>query len=389
MSKILILGGGFAALAAAEALAKNIGECDEIILISKNDNFIFYPGLVPLVFGNLELGDIHFDLRKMLQRQKRIRFVLGEVAGIDAEERTVRILEGPVEEILDFDFLLIALGRKLETKSLPGFFNHAHHILGVAPALNLKHAIADFDAGTIVVGLCPESSLPIPVCETALGLAKKFRRKIEEGEISIKVVLPGTLEQAISGAGLFRDLETEFERKGIHLILDFPIASVHERSILSSYGSLIDYDLLMLMPAFGGQGSLGSPDPFTDSEGFIRVDERMQVAGFDRVYAAGDIVLLAGPKFGYMAIRQGKIAAQNILAELHGETPRAEYKHEIEWIVGERYTDPVFFHYGFWDETLEDFDENAFFGMAKLIRDRYGKLKAAGENGSMTATSVS
>jgi NADH dehydrogenase FAD-containing subunit len=104
----------------------------------------------------------------------------------------------------------------------------------------------------------------------------------------------------------------------------------------------------------------------------------MQVADLDGVYAAGEIVSQPGPKFGYMAMRQGKVAAANILAELNGEKPSTEYVHKIAWAISEKYTDPIFFHYGFWDETLEDFDENALLGMAGRLRDRYGPLRLDG-----------
>lgn len=374
MSKILILGGGFAAIAAAEVLAKEVGDRDEIVLVAKNEKFIFYPGLVPLVFGRFKPDEILFDLRSLMS-DRGIRFVRGEVTEFDPKTRSVRISCGSAEEILDFDYVLIALGRQLVTEMIPGVVDHAHNFLGIGPALNLKQALSTFDSGSIVIGLCPDASLPIPVCEAALGFAQAFHKKIASGEVSIKAVFPSTLENALAGSGLFRDLEAEFERKGIELINDFPITRVHENTILSSFGSEINYDLLVLVPAFKGQEIIQSLKWFAGDHGFVRVNDKMQVTGFDGIYAAGDIVSLPGPRFGYMAIRQGRVAAENMIAGLRDREPPADYCHEIEWIIGERYTDPVFFHYGFWDDTLDDFDENAFFGMAKLIRERYGKIK--------------
>lgn len=374
MAKILILGGGFAALAAAEVLAKEIGEKDEIVLVSKNDQFIFYPGFVPMVFGDFKPQEIRFDLMPLL-RERRIRFVQGEFVDLDTKNKAVHIRSRDVEEIISFDFLLIALGRTLAVKEIPGYFEYAHHILGFGPALRLKEAISNFSSGSIVVGLCPDSSLPIPVCEAALALAQKFQKKITGGEVTVTAVFPATLEKALAGAGLFRDLESEFERKGIRLVSDFPVISVREDAIHSAFGSAINYDLLMLVPPFLGQKALASLRPFANDEGYIQVDSRLRVAGFEGIYAAGDIISLPGPRFGYMAIRQGKVAAENIISRLRGREAVSEYANELEWIVGERFTHPVFFHYGFWDDTLSDFDENAFFGMAKLIRERYGSVK--------------
>jgi NADH dehydrogenase FAD-containing subunit len=134
----------------------------------------------------------------------------------------------------------------------------------------------------------------------------------------------------------------------------------------------IPFDLLMLIPPFRGQTAVQSLLPNTSADGFARVNSKMQVEGVQGIYAAGDIVSLAGPRFGYMAMRQAKVAATNVLVELADEQPSLEYSHKVEWVLGEKHTHPNFFHYGVWDNTLRDFDENALLGLARKFRDRYG-----------------
>jgi sulfide:quinone oxidoreductase len=383
MARILILGGGFAAIAAAELLSGSADQ-HQITIVSNNHDFTFLPALVPLVFGDFTADEIHFDMRPKLA-DRHIRFVEGLVRGVDLHSRVVRIGGDDVEGVIHFDYLLIAMGRRLATEKAPGFFEFAHHLFGIGPALKFKEAISKFRSGSIVVGLCPDAFLPVPVCETALALAAKFKRQIAGGQVSVTAVFPTTLEKAFAGSTLFRDLESEFARKGINLVTDFPIERIDEHSLISRLFSKLDYDLLMLVPPFRGQGSLEHLAPVTDDAGFAQVNELMQVKGFERIYAAGDIVGLPGPRFGYMAMRQAKAAASNILAQLRNEEPTVEYSHKIAWAIGEKYTDPVFFHYGFWDETVEDFDENAIFGMARRIRDHYGALKLGAETAKKTA----
>ena len=374
MSKILILGGGFAGITAAEVLASSVGDAHEITLVSANTDFTFYPALVPLVFGNFEPQDIHFDMRQKLA-ERHVRFIKGEVVAVEPERRGVRIAGDDVEGTLYYDYLLVALGRRLATEKIPGFFEHAHHLLGLGSALKFRNAIAVFQSGSIVVGLCPDANLPVPVCETALALAKRFESEIAEKKVSVTAVFPATIEKAFAGASLFRDIVDEFDRLDIRMVSDFAVDRIGENSLVSALGSTLGFDLLMLVPPFRGQNSLQHLSPVTDDAGFAQVNDLLQVKGLERVYAAGDVVALPGPKFGYMAMRQGKIAARNIIAQLRNEEPAAEYSHKIAWALGEKYTDPVYFHYGFWDETLEDFDENAFFGMAKRIREHYGPIR--------------
>ena len=373
MARIVILGGGFAAIAAAEMLSAAVGQEHALTLVSKSTDFTFYPAIVPMVFGDFKPDDIRFDLRPKLA-ERNIRFVQGEVKGINTRYRSVDVDAVGKDLKIPFDYLLVAVGRRLEKGAIPGLFEYSHDLLGVNSALRFREAISGFDTGSIVVGLCPDATLPVPVCESALGLAKRFKTEISNGDVSVSVVVPTSLDKAFSGAGLFRDIEGEFDREGIRLVSDFAVAQVEKDRIVSVLGASLKHDLLMLIPPFGGRCLTACLYPVTNILGFANVNPLMQVGNLRHVYAAGEIVSTPGPRFAYMAMRQGKVAAVNILAELAGETPTVEYEHRIEWAIGEKYTDPVFFHYGFWDDTLEDFDPDALFGMARQLHERYGPI---------------
>src|SRR6185369_955807 len=140
MAKILILGGGFGGVVAAERLAEQLGGEHQITLVSRSRRFVFYPALVRLAFGKCSEADASFDLREsMLNR--RINFIEAEVARIDPVERTVTIAHGEIEGHLSYDYLVFALGRRLATERVKGFYEHAHHLLDVAKALNFGKAI--------------------------------------------------------------------------------------------------------------------------------------------------------------------------------------------------------------------------------------------------------
>lgn len=64
MANVLILGGGFGGVVAAETLATNLSHEHQVTIISRNDRFLFYPALVRLAFGECDIADISFDLRK-------------------------------------------------------------------------------------------------------------------------------------------------------------------------------------------------------------------------------------------------------------------------------------------------------------------------------------
>jgi NADH dehydrogenase FAD-containing subunit len=79
MTNIVIVGGGFGGVVAAESLAKKLSTEHQITLVSRHRSFVFYPALVRFAFGKCSPEDIQFDIREaMLDR--RIRFIQGEVA---------------------------------------------------------------------------------------------------------------------------------------------------------------------------------------------------------------------------------------------------------------------------------------------------------------------
>ena len=200
MAKVLILGGGFGGVVAAERLARQLSDEHQITLVSRSRQFVFYPALVRLAFGQCQKADVSFDLRQtMLNR--RVNFVEAEVAHIDPFERKVSIAHGEVEGKLSYDYLIFALGRRLATEKITGFYEHAHHLLNVDKAIKFGKAIDKFHEGRAVFGQCLGARFPVPVYETAFALARLLEKKGERERVRITVVSPETLESELGDAG--------------------------------------------------------------------------------------------------------------------------------------------------------------------------------------------
>ena len=76
MANVLILGGGFGGVVAAERLAQQLSAEHHLTLVSRSRNFVFYPALVRLAFGKCEPADVSFDLRR---GKYRIHELFGDV----------------------------------------------------------------------------------------------------------------------------------------------------------------------------------------------------------------------------------------------------------------------------------------------------------------------
>lgn len=369
MAKILVLGGGFGGVIAAEHLAEQLGDEHQMTLVSRTRQFVFYPALVRLVFGKCQKEDVSFDLRRsMLSR--RVNFVEAEVAHIDPFERKVSIAHGQVEGKLPYDYLIFALGRRLATEKIHGFYEHAHHLLNVDKAIKFGKAVEEFQGGRVVLGQCPGARLPVPVYESAFALARLLEANGKRDRTKITVVSPDTLEVELGDVTAAAALKRSLDSYQIELLTNVRIESLAQNSAITHTGNLIDFNLLMLLPPFRGSSAayyLG----VTDHEGYINVDRYMRVIGQERMYAVGDCVNFSGPKMGHMAVRQGEVAAANLAAEVEGREPVSPYFHEIRLVIDEIGSDSLYLHKELWGEEEATVRQGRFWKWAKRAQQKY------------------
>ena len=369
MANILIVGGGFGGVVAAESLAKQIGDEHQITLVSRDRNFVFYPDLVRLAFGKCEPDDISIDLREtMLDR--RIRFIQGDVARLELANRHVVISHGEIEGKLPYDYLILALGRRLATEHVTGFFEHAGHILDVPSALKFGEKIKSFKEGRAVIAQCPGSRLPVPVYETAFALSRLLEQRDQSDVAQITIISPepanlpfGDLEMAVA-------VRNALEEHSIEYLPDFPIDRVLSTMVMTGNGRAVNYDLLMLIPPFRGPGAVIGLG-ITGDEGYINVDRLMRVEGVERAYAVGDCVNFIGPKLGHMAVHQAEVAATNLALEIQGQEPNAVYDHEMMLIIDEGGGETIYLHKGIWDDQESTIRQGRFWSWAKRIHEKY------------------
>jgi sulfide:quinone oxidoreductase len=330
MAKILILGGGFGGLVVAERLAEQLGDDHQLTLVSRSRRFVFYPAHVMLAFGRCRPEDVTFDLRNAML-DHRINFIEAEVARIDPVERRVVIAHGEVQGQLPYDYLVFALGRRLATERISGFYEHAHHLLDIDKALKFGKAIDNFHEGQAVIGQCAGARLPVPIYETAFALARTLEKRGERERARITVISPQPIGAELgdeTGIALQRALDS----RGIAVLSDFAAKTVTKDAVITSEGRSLNFDLLMLLPPFKGSPA-ASYVGITNDEGYIKVEPTLRVMAHDGIYAVGDCVNFAGPKMGNMAVRQGEVAAANLVAELNGREPVAHYTHEVKFFI--------------------------------------------------------
>lgn len=348
MANILILGGGFGALSAAESLLKNLTSQHQITLLSRSPRFVFHPRLVDLAFGNYTLDDISFDLRDAMH-SRRIKFVQGEVARVDPHERQVTFGHARITGSVNYDYLIFALGGRLATERIPGFYEHAHHPLTLEAALKFGEAVQRFDKGRAVIGYSQGARVVTPVYKTVFAFCRLFEDQLRAGRTQITVVRPTRDDDELTRPERGKGFQDALDEQEIELA-DFSVNRVTEKSLLTSDGDRIDYDLLMLLPPLVGPSAVRGMG-ITDPDGFIRVNRNMKVDGVATLYAVGNSVSFPGPKMSYMAVSQGEVAGANVAAEVESREVQAEYDHKTMLALDEASQDSILSQH-FWTNKV-------------------------------------
>ncbi|MGE3154008.1 MAG: NAD(P)/FAD-dependent oxidoreductase [Nitrospiraceae bacterium] len=129
-SRIVIVGGGFGGLAAAQGLARTPVE---ILMIDRTNHHVFQPLLYQVATAALSPGDIAWPLRTALRGQQNLRLVMDEVETIDRTAHQVIVRNGPA---IPFDTLILAPG------SQPSYFGHDEWAVHAPGLKTLPDALA-------------------------------------------------------------------------------------------------------------------------------------------------------------------------------------------------------------------------------------------------------
>src|ERR1700693_1840559 len=105
---VVIVGGGFAGLAAARALKK---AAVRIILIDRTNHHLFQPLLYQVATAVLSPGQIATPIRSILRNHTNTTTILGEVAGVDKDQKRVIVSDADRQNVpISYDYLILAAG---------------------------------------------------------------------------------------------------------------------------------------------------------------------------------------------------------------------------------------------------------------------------------------
>ncbi len=134
--KVVIVGGGFGGIETAKQLAKN--QDIEVILITKNPYFEYYPALYKLVTGALAI-DVCIPYNKIF-RKGNVSVIEGTYHSYDKNKKEINLYDG---QTFSYDYLVLAMGSQTNYFGIPGIKEFAFSFKSVQEALALKQHFID------------------------------------------------------------------------------------------------------------------------------------------------------------------------------------------------------------------------------------------------------
>src|SRR5262245_15486325 len=134
-SRVIIIGGGFGGLSAAQSLKS---APVDVTLIDRRNYHLFQPLLYQVATGSLSPGEIASPLRSVLSHQKNTRVIMGDVQDIDPVSKQVSLADGASFE---YDSLIVAAGSQSSYYGNDQWQQWAPGLKSIEEATNIRHKI--------------------------------------------------------------------------------------------------------------------------------------------------------------------------------------------------------------------------------------------------------
>ncbi|WP_243359370.1 type III sulfide quinone reductase, selenoprotein subtype [Fundidesulfovibrio terrae] len=325
MRRIVIIGSGAGGTIAANQLRGQLPEDEwEILVIDRDEQHHYQPGYLFIPFGLYSREDILQPKRLFIP--PGVEFVLDEVTGVDAENRTVRTRGGSYP----YDWLVVATGARLNTGEVEGMAEawdtDIHNFYTLGGAERLRKALKYFTCGKIVLNIaelpfkCPIAPLEfLFMCDWFLT-ASGARQSVE---LELVTPLGSVFTKPIAAKALAHIAE----KKRINVTPNFNIARVNSdaKTIESHDGRSVGYDLLVSIPPNFGAACLENSG-LTDPMGYVTVDKNtLKSDKAERIFVLGDASNVPTSKAGSSAHYQAYTLVENLLREIDGHEPLPSY----------------------------------------------------------------
>ena len=314
--KVLILGGGFGGLSAAQQLRRLLLPEHRIVVVEKKPTFYINAFNMKIIAGEMKHHrEGERDLSQLAS--KGIEWVHAEVDKIDPKGKRVHTSSGTMEG----DYIIIALGADKLPERMPGFAESASNISDALGALKLRKALDEFEGGLVIVLVCSTPySCPGAPCETAFLIDSALRQKGNRQRAAIAIYTPEPRPFPSAGTEMGEAVLSMLKEHDIEYHPQEKVRKIDSsaKKIIHEAGE-VPFDLLAGIPPHASPRVVREAG-LLDETGWVPVDLQTLETRYPGVFAIGDITSIRQPnptgfflpKAAIFADEQARVVARNI-----------------------------------------------------------------------------
>lgn len=296
---IIVVGAGYAGVAAAKKLGKQFAKSDyQIILIDRHAFLTYQSQLHEVAAGKVEPKHVQLDLRILLSDYENVKLVTAEVKNINFKQHKVETSEGKFKYVK----LVLATGEGVASTEVSGADDQAYNVGSYEAALELrKHLFKTVAEGAISEDEEREQRLRVTVVGAGFvgvqmaGELIELRRvlaqenKIKEAAISIHLYEQNeTILPTVENKVLVKQAEQYLRRHGVMIFKNEMVTAVNGYGVMLNDGLTVASNTVIWTAGGEGRSIYGEWGLPQDKRGYIWVDDHLQVKGLKDVYAIGD-----------------------------------------------------------------------------------------------------
>lgn len=329
--KVVIVGGGFSGLNLAKSLAGN--SRFEVVIVDRHNYHFFPPLLYQVATAFIEPSNISYPFRKLFQGKHNVRFFMGRLTFIHADEKKIDTDNGS----LSYDYLVLALGTETNFFGNQNVIANALPMKSVDDALNIRnHILLKIEQAIRATSVSDKQRLANiviagggPTGVEMAGMLAEMARNIVAKDYP-EVTLPmGNIYLIDGGATLLGPMSTRAQQEsyavlnklGVKIMLNTLVKDYVNSTVVLSTGDPIAADTLIWASGVIGSQIHGlAQDVFARGRRIV-VDEINRVKDQPDIFAIGDLSYQTSddkfpaghPQLAQVAIQQGKALAANLL----------------------------------------------------------------------------
>jgi len=340
--RVVILGGGFGGLNAAQKLAR---ATVDVTLIDRRNFHLFQPLLYQVATGSLSPGEICAPLRGVLSKQKNALVLMGEAMDIDPDAKQVKLRDGGS---FDYDSLIVSTGSKTSYYGNDAWREYAPSLKTIEEATAIRHKLlyaferaelcaAETDVRewlTFVIVGAGATGLELAgaLAEIANETLKNDFRRINPKDARIILMEGGNRVLAAYPPDLSEKAEKLVKRLGVEVMKGVMATTVDAEGVTYKRGDAIEKLRARTVLWTGGviantfgQKLAERTKAETDRSGRIKVRPDLTIPNYPDIFVVGDLAAASAkdgkplPGVAQVAIQEGSYAAKTIKARLNGQ----------------------------------------------------------------------